>query len=368
MKKIIFFGLTLILFLSFSFINVAAPYFPVAEFVADLPYEYRDLCDIVPVGALCGDSVQFEDLASSLGGEAFFPPFFHRLISDGVIVPPRVPSESNLPEDNPDAPRIEGEKVRSAFEKMYGRGSFSRLEETDVLTDGKNYLCYDASVDGYSYIYSPRGMGGDYAQYPYYKCKSAEKREGEVVLYLYYGVFSQACPVDEFYIYGSDSPDGYVNSPHRLVLIHAIHQPKYDIRGYEMLSSGALDEYLPVYKHTFKDNGRGGYYWFSSEQVESGSPIPAELFPEEQASVEEGPSSGESTQGQHTILGGNWGSASTQPSTDTEQATDGTSATDVQQTPDDGDAAPLWGIVVGWGCVAAALAVGAGLLLKRYKK
>lgn len=126
------------------------------------------------------------------------------------------------------------------------------------------------------------------------------------------------------------------------------------------LFNGDLDEYLPIFKVTFKDNGQGGYYWVSSEMILPGAPIPEEALGLSSDNSEDLPSTQLPPHSETTtdIIS----------STDTEQATDGTSATDVQQTPDDGDAASLWGIVIGWGCVAVALAVGAGLLLKRYKK
>ena len=125
------------------------------------------------------------------------------------------------------------------------------------------------------------------------------------------------------------------------------------------VKNGELDAYFPTYEITFRENENGGYYWFSTEKISSGKEIPQELWGPTyplgstggSASVPNPP-----PKGNHTILGGNWGSTSAQPSTDT------------QQPPADDDSAPLWGVIVGWGFVGAALIVGAVLLVKRYKK
>ena len=59
-----------------------------------------------------------------------------------------------------------------------------------------------------------------------------------------------------------------------LVFIRCEDWDSFGVNPWGKLKNGDFDEYLPVYKHTFKPNGDGTYYWAKTELDTPGKQIP----------------------------------------------------------------------------------------------
>lgn len=47
---------------------------------------------------------------------------------------------------------------------------------------------------------------------------------------------------------------------------------------YCLLHAGTFDEYLPLYQVTFRADGEGEYWWYTSQKIQEGTPIPEEAL------------------------------------------------------------------------------------------
>ena len=117
---------------------------------------------------------------------------------------------------------------------------------------------------------------------------------------------------------------------------------------WDLLDAGMMDEYLPVYKHTFKPNGDGTYYWAKTELETAGKEIPPSVL--SASSVpEETPGNPATDNGETTA-----------PATDTPARTDTSAPTDGAAE----EASFPWV----WVCIGGAVvivALGAVLLMKK---
>lgn len=298
--------------------------------------DYEERLEIIPDSSFVGEYATFETNVHFYGTT----PLSHKsyiLISELMeagILPQIQQSPSIHLEDNPDALRLTEETVRKVFEQTFGPDLFDGWSEKEFIATTSIALTYEPDRGTYAYTCST-WAGGLSPVLPRAVVQREEKTAAGLVLYVKFGAVYSL--YEECKLLDRLAEEATVLADTEI----------FAENGTDLFKSGALDSYLPLYKVTYKANSEGGYYWFSTEMAEEGTPIPAEILSHPQEEAEGG---------NHTSLGGNWGSTSAQPSTDT------------QQPPADDDSAPLWGVIVGWGFVGAALIVGAVLLVKRYKK
>lgn len=341
MKKMAYMLMSLLLVFILTIPSAAAP----SGKVIDLPKEYAELYETIPMGAYAGETVTFENLAYTDLGANYQSILISRLMQDKIIVRPEKYDVSSDPKENPNAPRIPLQTIKTAFEGVFGPGSFDQLENTQTFSNKTDNLAYEESSGSYVYTYYSWG-GGDPGVSLYAKYIKIESGDGQISLY------------EKFALYGDYQTKCLYSDAKRLsnqegTLLWQGSEEDGNTLLMKM-DGGALDGYLPLYKHTFKDNGNGGYYWASTEMVEAGTSIPEEALTEETQSTD--------------ISTSSTPSQSNPPS-----ASDATDGTDSQTDTGTSDIAPaekppLWGIVLGCGVLVVALGVGAIVLIGKRKK
>ncbi|MBO5220774.1 MAG: hypothetical protein J6C26_00485 [Clostridia bacterium] len=127
-------------------------------------------------------------------------------------------------------------------------------------------------------------------------------------------------------------------------------KPPFYTKVESRIRGGEFDEYLPVYKHTFKPNGDGTYYWAQTELETAGKEIPLSVI--DPSAKEENTDTSTATD------------VSTGTVTDAVTDVSTGSATDVVQQEESSSA--VW-IVVAVVAVAAVAAVAVFFVLKKKK-
>ncbi len=291
---------------------------------------YEEFLEIIPDSSFVGEYATFETKIpfhsiTPLSHKSYI--LISELFEAGIL-----PEIKQMPtidlKENPYALRLTEETVREVFENTFGPDLFDNWEEKNFIATSANALTYEPERKTYGYTYSV-WAGGLSQVVPRYSPESYEEVNGTVYLYLRLGVWYFG--EEESQLLESLATDAKILADTDI----------FAENGPELFKNGTLDEYFPLYKVTFKDNGNGGYYWASTEMVEAGTPIPTEQFSEKQEenSTAEDPTAEDSTEGNHTILGGNWGSTSSQPP-----------ATDTDSAPKP-EGTPTWGIVLRWGII-----------------
>ncbi len=194
--------------------------------------------------------------------------FFEKLFDDGVLRRTR-PQDSVF--------TVEETVVRSAFEALYGPDSFAPLKGKDLVTLGHK-LEYLAAEERYLHIRSADGGGLDSHSR---RIQITEvKKDGENrLVYVAFGLFRYEKGRFEIL---DNFPEMDKNPPQPFTT--GYETEKFG-KVWDMYAGGQLDEYLPLYCHTFKPNGKGGYYWASTHMEKAATPIPEEILPSQTESL-----------------------------------------------------------------------------------
>ncbi|MBQ1271883.1 MAG: hypothetical protein IIY12_00080, partial [Clostridia bacterium] len=152
-------------------------------------------------------------------------------------------------------------EVRKIYEQTFGSGTFEDFKYQDYFSNYSEHFRYESATDCYAYLRWSGGGGVDSAS-AYASFVKAEKIQDGVELYIRYGSYQSA----------SVSSDGvfkmYRDSQMRVSGSATPYYTSLTWSEEDLLREGKIDDYLPLYKHTFRDNGAGGYYWVSTEMVQ----------------------------------------------------------------------------------------------------
>lgn len=212
---------------------------------------------------------------------------FNALYEDKVLDP----ATPVIPGNFYDAsyPRIPAETVKNTILKVWGPfywehySSSAEDKETWVpesLSDGKVTLLYEEATQSYIFYNSGRDRfpleSGDH----FYGRLLYTEQEGEdLIAYIRFGNYD--INNGNYYLMpnhlelwnGENNPD----KP----LLQGSHPSDYkenENSVYNRMFAGVFDEYLPVYRITFKADEKGKYWWYSSQKVKEAQIIPAELL------------------------------------------------------------------------------------------
>lgn len=208
----------------------------------------------------------------------FFGPkdiLFREVIGLGIITgkEPVVSVDDLDPKKYPHAPRFTADLVRDVFESVIGGyGTFDYFfRNTKQIADNRGRILIQEPDGGYVYLVADAGSGGDPGGVTYTALIDTEIVGDTVYLYEVFGEYDE--DGDRFTLFGTFSRDSKIKTG----------QIASGLRGDgevgKNLLDGSYDEYLPVYKHTYKANKYGGYYWESTERVSPAKAIPLSMLP-----------------------------------------------------------------------------------------
>ncbi len=269
MKKAVSWGVLLLIFVSlFGFVGYGneASVFDDWFFTycaPNFPEEYRPLLRIVPEGAYDAEQrIDFSNVFYSDHGHGPEAGLIWALFDAGVFAVPAAESKFPQWENNPDAQRAPAYQVRQVCEEIYGPGSFELFKRWEYFHDYTNHFFYRADTDSYEYIKRTAGGGIDNARV-HIAFDRIEEQGDSVCLYVRYASYSNL-PLD-----GDDRFRLYADARMR---VSGRHEPYFSVEDpgsyLNFVADGGLNEALPLYKNTYRDNGVGGYYWESTELVE----------------------------------------------------------------------------------------------------
>ncbi|MBO5222687.1 MAG: hypothetical protein J6C26_10285 [Clostridia bacterium] len=210
-------------------------------------------------------------------GQSLLSIFFYGLGCDGFLSEKttyfqKPPTEEQLAA----CPKVSAEDVEKTLVRLFGPDATTRFGELRDRYMSRGYLVLERLEDG-SYAYYQYSYGGGEGSYTRDCFLRSETVGNDVVVY---SRFLQAPPRASsiFWVSGSVSSD--------MVLLDLDQQekkalPEY-INPWNMIDKGMFDEYLPTYKHTFKPNGDGTYYWAQTELDTAGKEIPLSVFEKEE--------------------------------------------------------------------------------------
>ncbi len=256
--------------------------------ISNLPEEYLELYTIIPDGAyhsehvVTAQTVDYGDWGCGPEGV-----LIQELFDAGVFTKPKYSSNNPEWENNPDVTVAPVSEVKRVYEETFGPGTFESFRYKNYFTNYGDQFRYDAATDHYEYLPCPFGGGVDSASV-YASFEKAEEADGTVTLYLRYGGYQSA----------SVSSDGifkmYRDSEMKMTGQGTPYYASLTWSEEDLLRSGMVDEHLPLYKHTFRANGAGGYYWESTQMVQGENAEQIRACFEEQKNPSH-PSSGETT-------------------------------------------------------------------------
>ena len=193
--------------------------------------------------------------------------FFDRLYQDGLV-------QDGIKST------ISVEDVCKTYERLFGPGTSSTLG-IETMKDGAMFgtgsEALHLSKDTQTFTYDPETYGGG-VHFGTRRTVVRSETVGQDVIV--YARFAQFNPGGDWVLWVK----GSVSSDNALIELDQQEKkalPEY-INPWGMISKGAFDEYLPVYKHTFKPNGDGTYYWAQTELDTAGKEIPLSVFEEEE--------------------------------------------------------------------------------------
>ncbi len=193
---------------------------------------------------------------------------FRKLLDEGLVHDTKSPSSD--PAECPDAPVFTEAEIKTHFENLFGPGSFASYAGKDIRNVGQ-VLHYDSAKKNYTYVLFG-GWGGGLSYLPYKAYEKTEKDGENLLVYVRYGTYGFSEEIVELW------DCHYEGLPQDLKSFSSGYDVGWPDGIYEKLESGQLDEYLPLYCHTFKPNGNGGYYWAFTRVAEAATPIPEELY------------------------------------------------------------------------------------------
>lgn len=160
---------------------------------------------------------------------------------------------------------IDKKTVEDKVKNIFGPNATIKHEDTSFAFGEK--IAYK---DG-KYMIIPYEGGGMVQWYDKSEIIKAEKENDEIYIYDYY---VRICNVDnysaEYGVYTIEGDNLYASSDEKLKIAE-IRKSSFSDENYilyggntiqKLLESGII---LPIYKHTFKMNSDGSYYWVSSE-------------------------------------------------------------------------------------------------------
>ncbi|MBO5221787.1 MAG: hypothetical protein J6C26_05690 [Clostridia bacterium] len=201
--------------------------------------------------------------------------FFYGLQRDGLI--PKTVEPFNAPptkEQLAACPKVSAADIEKTFTRLFGPDAVARFCGKDSYST-RGHLILTRLEDG-SYAYYDYSFGGGDGPGAWTNYVRSETVGEDIVLYatFAYGTLGgyDSCWISETVDDGGKA----------LLSVPKENLEKRAADPFKMLKTGAFDEYLPIYKHTFKPNGDGTYYWAHTELDTAGKEIPLSLIEEEE--------------------------------------------------------------------------------------
>ncbi len=234
---------------------------------------HEKLLEYVPYAAYTGQTETIETQGVSY---CTLRIFYKELKQQGLI-----PSDMKSIDREPSKeallsfPQVSVEDVCKTFDRLFGPNA-SRLLKIDEAESGKPILDSMSeqlylSEDKKTFYYVPLSYGGGYYTLPYGRLFRSEVIGEDLCLYVRM-VYTSIDNDRYFWLYET------FKSQSSLIYYRCDDWDKLGVNPWEMLDNGELDEYLPVYKHTFKPNGDGTYYWASTVKESDGKQIPLSVI------------------------------------------------------------------------------------------
>jgi len=258
-------------------------------------------------------------------------------------------------------PRIPVATVRETLDRLFGPGSGDRAIGSELFYFNGVTTPYRLlySEEENAYIYYPYSAGGGDPRISevYEKLLRVETEGENKIMYSVYVRYVDG--VNDGNTLGDLKGYYYLRGYDPEVEGHKFFARfESDVR--DEVFSGAYDEYLPLFRHEFRPNGDGSYYWAETVVVEAGK----QPTPEPGTDSDEGSTTTEAVDPETTAP------VTDTPTTDTPTTDNGDAAVSTIDTPPTDGAAEeasfpwIW---VGIGGAAVIVALGAILLLKKKK-
>ena len=209
-----------------------------------------------------------------------------RIFELGLVDPDVMGNKSDA--FHPSHPRIPYETVENLFREIWGPFFMSRYEDfnpdADVidrfLCDLRAQLVYEESTNSYVFQNYPFSRSPDSAGDHFYaRLMSVEREKEEIYAYVRFACYDTEA--GEYSIYGEQG--GWVINwdDRRTILARGRDGKDYQDKEnsvFNRLHAGYFDEYLPVYRVTFRADEDGNFWWWQCMRTELGTEIPTELL------------------------------------------------------------------------------------------
>ena len=252
-------------------------------FAEESTFAPQDLVSQIPDAAYTGDTETIETVAQSNNDIqqlywSYADILFDRLYDAGLI-PKDMEEFKNAPteEEMAACPQVSVEDVCKTFDRLFGPNASSvlRINERDsgwMIGTGSESLLL--SKDKKSFVYVPYFYGGGVFGGTRKVFQKSETAGEDLILYTKFSYFA---PYADIYFYIEESVRVGSKS---LISLEESDWKSVDVDPWDLLDSGAFDKYFPTYKHTFKPNGDGTYYWASTVKEADGEKIPLSVVHE----------------------------------------------------------------------------------------
>lgn len=270
MKKIMMGIATAVLCFILCFSSFAHDYEDQRD-LSRVPEKYRDLYDRIPKGAFSEDGVVTYDSLLEVSYGTPEQMIIYLLYKAGLLSRPD--NGNSILGDGPEVPRISAQRVKTVFENAFGEGRFSSVQKKEIRSgDNTTHLIYEETTDSYRLLYHEGGGGLSNGAWDYTCFLRGETLDDTVEIYVGYLA----------YRYEENGTWSFFHDAKAVAYLDATAAvTRVPDSAYGRILRGDFDSYLPVYKHVFKENGEGGYYWASCQMVQVGKEIPEEvIFPD----------------------------------------------------------------------------------------
>ncbi|MBQ4322849.1 MAG: hypothetical protein IJC19_02795 [Clostridia bacterium] len=234
----------------------------------------EELLKQVPAFAHTGKTENISTVPGDEFGQNPLSILFYGLQRDGLI--PETVESFNAPptkEQLAACPKVSAADIEKTLTRLFGPDAVARFGGQESYSAG-GHLVLTRLEDG-SYAYYDYSFGGGMGIGRWTKYIRSETVGEDIVLYTKFAYGGSGS--GDFWISESVSDGGKM-----LLSIPKEDLEKSAADPLKMLKTGAFDEYLPTYKHTFKPNGDGTYYWAQTELKAAGKEIPLSLMEEEE--------------------------------------------------------------------------------------
>ncbi|MBQ4322417.1 MAG: hypothetical protein IJC19_00605 [Clostridia bacterium] len=213
---------------------------------------------------------------------------FDELYKRGILDP----ETPVIPENfyDPSYPRIPAETIKEVFLEVWGPFYWEHLKSTykgtgdawvpAVVQNGKVILFYEEVTNSYIFYNNNRNRfpleSGDH----FYGRLLYTEQEGEdLVAYIRFGNYDIK---DGMFYIMPNHVENWIDkdNPYKPILqgTHSSNFKKDENSAYNRMFAGMFDEYLPVYRVTFKADENGKYWWYCSQKVKEAQTIPTDLL------------------------------------------------------------------------------------------